>query len=663
MKRRAPVLLASAVFTLAACGGADDAGPQTPASDRPTLMQAADPPDWIEVAAEWQPFVLAAPTRVRYGQGNTWIERELPAGQAWCTSAFFGIDPLPGVVKQCETRQATDSSWSFLADEWQPFRLGTAGRVRYGMGTTWIERDLPAGNGVCSNSFFGIDPLPGIVKRCEVLTAAPPPPPPPQQIIYVSPSGSDANDGATRATPLQTLRAAWQKVPAVPTQAVRIALLPGTYPFPAGTNSFFDKTGSVDAPITLGAADGPGTAVVAGGASFGRLKHVAIEDLEFRVRLGEPYQSNNVVQVQASDRVALRRVRMFGPDAENPNAYVIQEVLKVNQTTNFVVADSEIAGSYQTALDFMAVHGAQVLRNRIHSASGWCAYVKGGSANIRVEGNELFGCAVGGFAAGEGSDHQFHVPPYVTYETYGVQVVNNLFRDLQGHGVGIQGGYNTLVAHNTFYNVAQNARGYGLALVAHGARSCGNQAICDAYVALGGWSSTTSAWPPASIPNRHTWIHNNVFLQDGVSTQWSTLAIYPAAAQPPTARQVPDPAYTDDDLRISGNIIWNVDRDLGIGGANQGCQASNPTCNPAAVLAGNLFNVTRPQLVNPSTGDWRPVAGGSVFTTPTVTIPPFAWADVPPGVPQGATDNTVTTDRNGAPRSGVPVAGAYAEGG
>ncbi len=621
---------------------------------------------WVFLAAESQAFRLATAQRVRYGMGTTWIERDLPAGDGQCSNAFFGIDPLPGIVKQCETVQTTSSgSWTFLADEWQAFQLGAARRVRYGMGTTWIERDLPAGDGQCSNTFFGIDPLPGVVKRCDVQDAGTPPPPPPpppslEQVIYVSPSGSDSNDGATRATPLQTLRAAWQKVPAAPTRAVRIALLPGTYPFPAGSNSFFDKTGSPTTPITLAAADGAGTAVVAGGASFGRVKHFAIEDVEFRVRINEPYQSNNVLQVQASDQVALKRVRLFGPDYENPNAYVIQEVLKVNQTTNFSVADSELAGSYQTALDFMAVHGAQVLRNRIHSANGWCAYVKGGSANIRVEGNEMWACTVGGFSAGEGSDHQFQLPPYLTYETYGVQIVNNVFRDMPGHGVGVQGSYNTLVAHNTFYNVAQSPRGYGLALVAHGARSCGNQTICDRYIALGGWSSTSSAWPPALVPNRHVWIHNNVFLQDGVSTQYGTFAVYPSAPQPPTAVQLPNPALTDDDLRISGNIIWNVDRDLGVGAPSQGCQVGNPTCNAATLLAGNLFNTARPQLVNPSAGNWRPVAGGTVFTTPTIQIPPFSWADAPPGVPQGASNNTVATDRNGVPRTGAPVAGAYA---
>jgi hypothetical protein len=142
---------------------------------------------WVQVADEWQAFTLALPRRVRYGAGSTWIELDLAAGTALCSNAFFGNDPLVGVVKHCEAFEpgATPpapppGSWSYLADEWQPFRLDTARRVRYGAATTWIERDLPAGQGMCTNDFFGVDPLFGVVKRCEVLEegGAPPPPPP-----------------------------------------------------------------------------------------------------------------------------------------------------------------------------------------------------------------------------------------------------------------------------------------------------------------------------------------------------------------------------------------------------------------------------------------------------------------------------------------------------
>jgi hypothetical protein len=358
--------------------------------------------------------------------------------------------------------------------------------------------------------------------------------------------------------------------------------------------------------------------------------------------------------VQASDHVTIARSRILAPDFANPGSFVIQESLKVNQTTDFTIVDSEVAGSFQTGLDFVAVHGARVLRNRLHSTGQWCGYVKGGSANIVVAGNEMHGCAVGGFAAGEGSGHEFHVLPYVTYETYGVQIVNNVIRDMPGHGVGVQGAYNTLIAHNTFRNVGVAERGYALAVIAHGSRGCGDQTVCDRYVAAGGWSNAVGA-EQAPIPNRHTWIYNNIFVNDGVSTRYDSFAIYGPVDQPASARNIPSPAVTDDDLRIVGNVIWNEGRDLGVGGDRQGCQASNPTCNRDQIVRDNAFNTFRPQL----TADLRPIAGGNVFTAPTVEIPDFSWADAPPGLPPGLAETSPSTDWRGVTRQGPPVAGAY----
>lgn len=45
--------------------------------------------------------------------------------------------------------------------------------VRYGTGSSWIEKAL-TGAGQCTNAFFGRDPAYGIVKECQLLTAAPP---------------------------------------------------------------------------------------------------------------------------------------------------------------------------------------------------------------------------------------------------------------------------------------------------------------------------------------------------------------------------------------------------------------------------------------------------------------------------------------------------------
>ncbi len=171
---------------LAACGGGDEGSvaastpgastsagmPDAGARDDVTRLEATTT-TWTHVASEWQTFVLVQPSRVRYGAGTTWIERDLPAGQATCSNAFFGTDPLQGVAKSCETLQAVITDWTFLADEWQAFTLAVPTRVRYGAGRTWVERDLPAGQANCSNTFFGSDPVPGVVKHCESQGASP----------------------------------------------------------------------------------------------------------------------------------------------------------------------------------------------------------------------------------------------------------------------------------------------------------------------------------------------------------------------------------------------------------------------------------------------------------------------------------------------------------
>jgi hypothetical protein len=128
---------------------------------------AAAQSTWTFLAAEWASFSLPAPQRVRYGANATWVERDLPAGAGQCTNAVFG-DPLPGTPKRCEAQVSSPGSWNFLANEWASFNLTSSQRVRYGANGTWVERTLPAGPGQCSNAVFG-DPLPGIVKNCEVF--------------------------------------------------------------------------------------------------------------------------------------------------------------------------------------------------------------------------------------------------------------------------------------------------------------------------------------------------------------------------------------------------------------------------------------------------------------------------------------------------------------
>ena len=59
------------------------------------------------------------------------------------------------------------------------------------------------------------------------------------------------------------------------------------------------------------------------------------------------------------------------------------------------VERSNVFGGETNAIDFVAVQHGHLLANRIHHAGDWCAYAKGGSADIRVAGNEIYACGTG----------------------------------------------------------------------------------------------------------------------------------------------------------------------------------------------------------------------------------------------------------------------------
>lgn len=59
--------------------------------------------------------------------------------------------------------------WTTVAQEFGTFS-GT-GRVRFGAGANWVEKDV-TGGGVCAASFFGSDPAPGVAKSCQILVGS-----------------------------------------------------------------------------------------------------------------------------------------------------------------------------------------------------------------------------------------------------------------------------------------------------------------------------------------------------------------------------------------------------------------------------------------------------------------------------------------------------------
>ena len=57
--------------------------------------------NWTKVATEGQSFSVSGTQTVRYGSGSTFVTMSVTSGGA-CTNAYFGTDPTPNVVKECD---------------------------------------------------------------------------------------------------------------------------------------------------------------------------------------------------------------------------------------------------------------------------------------------------------------------------------------------------------------------------------------------------------------------------------------------------------------------------------------------------------------------------------------------------------------------------------
>jgi len=165
--------------TVAVCGaGIVDAAAIVNAIAPPPAPPPPDP-GWTKIADEGQAFTVSGTQTVRYGHAPYWITRTV-TNQGSCTNAFFATDPIVGTVKQCEVMVSAVSppaAWTKVADEGQVFNVAGAQTVRYGSGTAWVTRNV-VDSGECTNSFFGTDPLYGVVKQCEVSASSTAPPPP-----------------------------------------------------------------------------------------------------------------------------------------------------------------------------------------------------------------------------------------------------------------------------------------------------------------------------------------------------------------------------------------------------------------------------------------------------------------------------------------------------
>lgn len=481
----------------------------------------------------------------------------------------------------------------------------------------------------------------------------------PPTVLWVDPvRGRDRDTGADRRHALRTLGEAWARVPDAPATGggVRIRITPGVVPYGSVRNGWLEgHHGSAAAPISIEAAEGAGTVTIDGGLNVYDVAHLSFVGLRFVAGGGHPAASDVALHVERADHLTLRRVWVTA-------GHDLHEGLKVNQSQHVYVEDSTIAGSYENPVDFVAVQYGHVLRSNIHHGDDWCMYAKGGSAHLVIAGNRFHHCGTGGFSAGQGTGFEFMTAPWLHYEAYGIEFVDNVVHDTDGAGMGVNGGFDVLLAHNTLYRVG--ARSHVIE-VEHGGRGCdGDTGTCRAHRDLGGWGPASGDIGQV-IPNRHVYVLNNVVENPApFRSKWQQFDLR-GPVHPPTGANVPDPSHGDDDLRIAGNVIWNGPRThpLGIEGSTA-CTDENPTCNAAQLRRDNRINTVEPRLVHPGSAprDFR-LVGGAVAGATLAPVPPAIWSDAPsrPDLRDSGRpwSDAVRFTRSGEPRTASSPPGAY----
>lgn len=97
--------------------------------------------------------------------------------------------PAPPVTPPVTPPPPPAESWTKIAGEGQSFSVAAGTVVRYGAGSTWIQKTV-SGAGACTNAFFGKDPAVGVTKQCQVQAAPPAPPAAGPGIVQPQTSGA-----------------------------------------------------------------------------------------------------------------------------------------------------------------------------------------------------------------------------------------------------------------------------------------------------------------------------------------------------------------------------------------------------------------------------------------------------------------------------------------
>lgn len=468
---------------------------------------------------------------------------------------------------------------------------------------------------------------------------------------FVDPSkGDDGNNGLSASSPKKTVSDVWNTIPQNQnlSRGVRINLLPGSYGSEHLPNYWENRKGTSAAPIILQASSGYGTVFFTRDINMAGVSYFYLIGVDIKNRTSGGY--GDAFHGESCDHILLRGNSFNGaPNGRTSGADVAHETIKFNQSRDVYIEGNNIQGADDNGIDFVAVYGGHIRSNRIHDTQGWCMYTKGGSSSLLVDGNIVFDCGEGGITAGQGTGFEFMDAPYLRFEANYIKIVNNVIYNVLGAALGVNGGYNVLIAHNSAYRVGSRSH---LIEVVFGERSCdGNVSACQARKDAGGWGpAAIGSDSNQPIGNKNVIIANNVVYNPAdFSGAGQHFAIY--GPRTPTSSGIPAPQVSDEGLTIVGNIIWNGSSStpLGIEGTDQGCQSGNATCNAAQLVATNSINTFEPDFVSATTFDLRPSAAGALKSKTSSAISDFSTLDAIAGsIPEGERSNQMVREFSGA---------------
>ena len=266
----------------------------------------------------------------------------------------------------------------------------------------------------------------------------------PTKKIWVSPDGSNSNDGS-RAHPYKTIQYALDH--AKPGTAVMVKA--GTY----AENVEFHVSGTADKPIWLISADGRGAAHIKPG------KGTTTATIE---AFGEDYIVINGFDVSGGDRNTNGiAVTQGGTNFSNLTHHVViknnivhdavQDGIKVAQGNDIWVVNNKVHHVGDQGIDFLAVNNSVIARNEVTYVTGKAPalFAKGGSTNVLIADNYVAHAANDGIAVGGWTQGTRNMRPgYTDWQANNVVVIDNHVEDVGKRPLVLLGAQKTRIIHN-----------------------------------------------------------------------------------------------------------------------------------------------------------------------------------------------------------------------